>query len=91
MDIRDTSAVIEALNDAASGSETWRVETFTMQRQSEKYGWQDVTIEILDRGESIRPRYHISATTPDGQRCSGNSDDDLATVIATVHWYQLDQ
>ncbi|MCP3422970.1 hypothetical protein [Nocardioides pinisoli] len=90
MDISETSEVIKALNAAASGSETWRQETFVMQRESETHGWQDVTITILDRGPSISPRYAVSAETAGGQRCAGNSGDDLEVVIATVHWYQLD-
>jgi hypothetical protein len=90
MDIDDTSEVIEALNRASGGTETWRVHTFTMQRESAEHGYQTVTITILDRGHAISPRYAVSATTDGGQRCAGNSGDDLETVIATVHWYQLD-
>ena len=40
MEISDTSAVIEALNAAAGGGETWRVETFKMERHSEAHGYQ---------------------------------------------------
>lgn len=97
MDIRDTSAVINALNDAARGAgggspETWRVETFDMVRESPAHGHQEVTVTILDRGDEISPRYFVSAETKDGRHsCSGNSGDDLSVVIATVHWYQLDR
>lgn len=91
MDLSQTSAVINALNTAAKGSETWQVQTFTMQRESEAHGWQDVTVTILDRGPSFSPRYAVSATTEGGQSCTGNSGDDLEVVIATVHWYQLDK
>lgn len=91
MDISDTSEVITALNQAASGSETWRVETFSMHRESRTHGWQNVTVTILDRGPTISPRYRLSATTDGGLACGGNSGDDLKVVIATVHWYQLDR
>lgn len=91
MDIGDTSAVIEFLNKTAGGSETWRVEKFTMERKSSVHGYQTVDIQILDRGPDISPRYIISAETADGQSCSGNSGDDLAQVIAAVHWFELDK
>ena len=92
VDIRDTSDVIKVLNEAAGGDpETWRVETFTMHRESSKHGYQDVTVEIMDRGPDISPRYRVSAETSKGQRCTGNSGDDLNATIRTVHWYQLDR
>jgi len=67
MDITDTGAVIDALNRAAGASETWRIETYTMQRESKKHGWQDVAVRILDRGPDIsprrrQPRYAVSTT-----------------------------
>lgn len=92
MDIRDTSDVIKALNAAASGNETWRVERFVMERSKDDATFQEVVVEILDRGPDISPRYHVAAQTKDGTKsCTGNSGDDLETVIATVHWYQLDR
>lgn len=93
MDIRDTSDVIKVLNECAGGDrepETWRVETFTMHRLSPKHGYQDVAVKILDRGPDFSPRYLVSAETPEGQRCTGNSGDDLNETIRLVHWYQLD-
>lgn len=91
MEIADTSEVIRALNAAAGGSETWRIETFRMERESETHGFQQVTVTIGDRGSAISPRYFIWAETDAGQKCSGNSGDDLEVVIATVHWYHLDR
>ena len=91
MEITDTHEVIEALNAAAGADETWRVETFSMHRVSKVHGHQDITVEVLDRGGQGSPRYHVSATSEDGKACSGNSGDNLGTVIATVHWYQLDR
>lgn len=91
MDIADTSNVINALNDAAGGApETWRVEMFTMNRESSTHGQQDVTVRILDRGPEISPRYHVSAETTGGQHCTGNSGDDLDTTIRWAHWDHLD-
>lgn len=83
--------MIEALNRAAGGSEAWRVHTFTMERESPAHGYQTVTVTLLDRGSEISPRYAVYGTTEGGQRCAGNSGDDLGTVIGTVHWYQLDR
>lgn len=90
MDIDDTSEVISALQRAAGGSETWRLHNYTMQRESQAHGWQQVSITVADRGAGTSSRYAVSATTNGGQRCAGNSGDDLEAVIATVHWYQLD-
>lgn len=92
MDIQDTSDVIQTMNECAGGDpETWRIETFRMHRLSEKHGYQDVTVEIWDRGSKITPRYHVSAKTSEGQHCAGNSGDDLNEVIRLVHWYELDR
>jgi hypothetical protein len=91
MDIYDTSAVIRLLNKAAGADETWRVETFQMHRESPTHGFQEVTVEVLDRGPEISPRYHLSAKTADGKSCSGNSGDDLEVVLGLAHWYQLDK
>lgn len=96
MDIRDTSEVIRVLSEAAaerslSEPDVWRVETFTMHRASRKHGYQNVTVKILDRGPDFSPRYHVSAQTPEGQRCTGNPNDDLEVALRTVHWFELDK
>lgn len=94
MDINDTSHVIKVLNECARGArepETWRVETFTMHRESPRHGYQDVVVKILDRGPDFSPRYHVSAKTSDGKYCTGNPGEDLNETIRLVHWYQLDQ
>lgn len=91
MDIRDTSDVIKCLNQAAKARQTWRVETFTMHRESPKHGSQEVEVKILDRGPDFSPRYHVSGTTEDGLHCSGNSGDELQEVILLTHWFELDK
>ena len=91
MDIRDTSDVIKCLNQAAKAHETWRIETFTMYRESPKHGHQEVAVEILDRGPDFSPRYHVTGTTEGGLYCTGNSGDDLKEVILLTHWFELDK
>lgn len=91
MDIQDTSEVIKYLNQVAKAHETWRVETFTMYRESPKHGHQEVEVKILDRGSEFSPRYHITGTTEGGLYCTGNSGDDLKEVILLTHWFELDK
>lgn len=52
----------------------------------------EVEVVVGDRGEGSSPRWSVWARTldlPTQRTAVSNSGDDLETVIATTHWYQL--
>ena len=89
----DTNTIIAALEQATDLRETAQVTTFRGFRTTEDGSIQEVTIDILDRGEHAgAERYTVSFRSDDGRR--GGSSDYLATVedaigVAMVHWEQL--
>jgi hypothetical protein len=70
--------------------EAYEVRTFRIYRKSKDGGVQEVTIEILDAGPT-KPgsRYHCVARAGD-KSASGNSAESISTVLALVHWWDLD-
>ena len=82
---------LKALPMFASASVYHRT-TFTCNRRDKQGEDQEVTITILDAGPGVeRPRYQCWAETPDRRFATGNPDDDLQGLLATVHWYKLDE
>ena len=70
--------------------EAHEVRTFRAYRNSKDGGVQEVTIEILDAGPT-KPdnRYRCVARAGD-KSASGNSAESISTVLAMVHWWDLD-
>ena len=82
---------LKALPMLASASFYHRT-TFECHRTDKQGQDQVVTVTILDAGPGAgRPRYHCEATTPDGRSATGNPDDSLQVLLATVHWWELDK
>jgi hypothetical protein len=80
---------VPALRD----SELFQVTTFHAHRTRKDGILQEVTIEILDAGESADPRYRFqcNARGDDGRSATGNPEATVDTVISVVHWAELDR
>ena len=53
---------------------------------------QKVTVAILDAGpEGGQTRYHCFAQADDGANATGNPAGTIESVLATVHWGDLDR
>jgi hypothetical protein len=89
----DTNASIALLEQTTDLRETAQVTTFRGFRTTEDGSIQQVTIDVLDRGELAgAERYTVSFRSDDGRE--GGSSDYLATVedaigVAMAHWGRL--
>lgn len=75
--------------------EAYEVTRISGYRTAENGSYRDVEIEILDAGPKVLNRYHITATSRDGDtgeeiRITGNPMSDLETALGLVHWYEWD-
>jgi hypothetical protein len=96
----DTDAVIAQLNGIEHMSEAAHVTRFRCYREAADGRPQEVTVEIYDSGPIIEEqddgqevetrRYYCVARGENGKATSGNSADNVARVLATVHWWELD-
>ena len=96
----DTDAVIAQLNDLPRMFEAAHTTRFRCYRKAADGRTQEVTVEIYDSGPIIEQqddgqevetrRYYCIARSDDGKATSGNSADKVRTVLATVHWEELD-
>jgi hypothetical protein len=84
--------IIEKLKKHMGATEVYHVTKFKAYRTAKDGAQQEVEVEVWDRGPSSpETRYSVSATADDGKTASGNNGSDLNTVLATVHWYNLDK
>ena len=84
MDAREIQAEIQSHNEL---SEVRRVYSFEAVRKNEI-----VKIKVYDNGDNpSQLRYSVEVISESGKRASGNSGNCLKTVLATVHWYELDK
>ena len=84
--------IVEKLQKHLKATEVYHVTTYNCDRTRPDGPHQEVEITILDRGPSNpETRYHVTAKASDGKSASGNSGPDLETVLALVHWYELDK
>lgn len=70
--------------------EAHEVRTFRAYRNSKNGGVQDVTIEILDAGPTKPANRYRCIARAGNKSASGNSADSISTVLALVHWWDLD-
>ncbi len=83
--------VIEELKRHLGATEVYQVTKYKSFREAKDGVFQEVEIEVLDRGPlNPETRYHVTAIADDGRSASGNSGPHLDTVLATLHWYELD-
>ena len=84
--------VIEKLKHHLGATEVYNITRYQAFRHAKDGVFQTVEIEVLDRGPSDpQTRYHVTAVADDGRKASGNSGPNLDTVLATVHWFELDK
>jgi hypothetical protein len=89
----DTNTTIALLEQTTDLRETAQMTTFRGFRTTEDGSMQEVTIDVLDRGERAgAERYTVSFRSEDGRE--GGSSDYLPTVedaigVAMVRWGQL--
>ena len=81
-------SIIRLLAKAGDLSEVAHTSTFTARR-----GHRTVTIHVHDRGPgaSSELRYCVTATAEDGATATGNPAESVETVLATLHWKDLDR
>lgn len=85
-------STMKILREMTKMREIAHVSTFRCYREIRGVGMKQVTVEILDHGpEAGVVRYSCNATTEDGTKATGNPADSIETVIATVHWGDLDR
>jgi hypothetical protein len=97
---RDTDAVIAQLNKMGHMDDPLHVTTFKCYRESPNGSRQEVTVDIKDSGPILEEQddgqevetryYYCEARSENGKVTSGNSADNVAQVLATVHWGELD-
>jgi hypothetical protein len=88
----EISNVHKFLRDKVQFFETYQVTEFVGYRRAKDGHTQKVNVQILDAGEAAGDiRYHCHAQSDDGKRASGNAADRPDTVLAIVHWYDLDK
>jgi hypothetical protein len=85
-----TDAVIAYLNNLPHLFEAAHVTTFKCYRETADRRTQEVTLEILDAGPGVGPRYRCVARSDDGKVASGNPGDRVDSVLSTLHWWDLD-
>lgn len=84
MDAREIQAEIQSYDEL---SEVQRVYNFEAVRKNEI-----LKIKVYDNGDDPNlHRYSVAVTSESGKGASGNSGNCLKTVLATVHWYELDK
>lgn len=84
--------MMEELTKYAEFFELHHKTSFIGYRHTKNKGDQEVYIDILDAGpQAGNARYSCTATSEDGKVATGNSGPLIETVIATVHWYNLDK
>lgn len=73
--------------------DAYHVTEFQCYRKAKDGNTQTVTVKILDAGPNTEHgiRYQCHATSSDGKSASGNGGVSLNTVLATVHWGDLDR
>ena len=85
--------VIRALKKMGGAFEVYHKTEFLLYRNAKAGGVQEVTVTILDAGENVDRglRYQAFATTKDGKSAAGNPADSIETVLAILHWGDLDR
>jgi len=89
----DTDAVIAQLNRVPRTHSALHVTMFKCFRETADGRSQEVTVEIYDSGPEVLEqtrRYYCLARGEDGKATSANSADKVSTVLATLHWEDLD-
>jgi hypothetical protein len=90
----DTDAVIAQLNRLPRTHSALHVTMFKCFRESADGRTQEVSVEIYDSGPEVleQPRryYYCVARGEDGKATSANSAESVTTVLASVHWGELD-
>lgn len=87
----DHELVIEKLKQHLHCGEVYHVSHLRCWRTRSDGELQQVDIEILDAGPNSDRRYQCSATGGDGRFATGNPDNNLEALLATVHWFELDR
>ena len=70
--------------------EVYHVTSFKCYRRRKDDSVQEVTVEIWDAGPDHPRRYHCVAQAEDEKRASGNPDQSIEGVLATLNWWDLD-
>ena len=71
--------------------EVYEKSAFQCYRKKKSGAVQKVTVEILDAGPDDQDRYHCVATGDDGSTATGNPASTVETVLAIVHWADLER
>ena len=88
----DPLDILSKLKELRGGFFEWcHTTTFRCYQDREIRGTFEVTVTILDGGPGATGgRYRCVAKSEDGATATGNPDDNLDVVLATVHWGDLD-
>lgn len=91
MDMPEQEAPRAAVQGASGAFELYSVTTYKGYRKRKDGAIREIKVEVLDGGPTDPLRYHVVATDEDGLSASGNPGNELGAVLATVHWWDLDQ
>lgn len=83
--------ILNLLKEATGASEAYQVTEYVVCRETRGGGMEEVRIEVRDGGPAMgNLRFSVIAKSEDGRTATGNPAGSLETVLATVHWYDLD-
>ena len=91
VDTSDLADRLGGIKTASNAFELAQVTTYKGFRYDKDGRICEITIEVLDSGAGDPQRWAVVATDEHGRQASGNSGPDLETVLATVHWWDLDR
>ena len=94
MDEHDVQKAITKLREFVPGRpEVYEKTEFSCHRTRKDGSMQNLTVTILDAGinSPANLRYHVYAEADDGATATGNPENSIESVLANVHWGDLDR
>ncbi len=89
----DNPKIMQFLKEKAKVEEIYRVFNFRGHRSDKEGNLETIDIEIRDAGPNIEPqklRYSCTAISSSGKTATGNSNDNIESVIEHMSWNNLD-